>query len=331
MSIQRDTIIEKPIFIIGHPRSGTTLLRFILSSHPRIHIPEETGFIPFLMKDPSRILTYEDTKKLLNRIGKLNYLWEDLVDDPEQFYASLPVPDLANLLDNLFKIVVDPHNAVRWGDKTPLYVQYLETINRIFPTSQVIHVIRDGRDTAISAKQKWGHDSVYMDLYYLLKNWVRNVRSGMDAANWLGPERYFEVRYEDLVTSTEYHIRRLCDFLHEKFHPQMLDHTKLAQHIGPGPDNHSEILKPVSTNSIQRWKGNLSPFERKLTNKIAGQLLEELGYEVTQEENFNAYDTAHYTYLTVKFTLTDQSRTILYKAGLLTLNRTMRKRKSRVT
>ena len=79
-----------PIFIVGSPRSGTTLLRFMLSSHSRIYVPDETGFIPYLVK-PSRVSKYlsqDDVHFILKRIASLNYLWTDLVVDISAFYQN---------------------------------------------------------------------------------------------------------------------------------------------------------------------------------------------------------------------------------------------------
>ncbi|RMF40576.1 MAG: sulfotransferase, partial [Anaerolineae bacterium] len=156
-----------PFFIVGHPRSGTTLLRFMLSSHPRLYIPEETGFIPFLL--PRRMhhapLSLAQTRRLLARIARLNYLWDGLVDDLPAFYAALPAPTLPVILDTLYRRQIAPFGAQRWGDKTPLYVQHIPLLADLFPGAQFIHIIRDGRDAALSARKKWGY--AYQDLTYL--------------------------------------------------------------------------------------------------------------------------------------------------------------------
>jgi hypothetical protein len=208
----------QPFFIVGSPRSGTTLLRFLLSTHPRLYIPDETGFIPFLL--PERKLDSElslkQVQRLLRRIGRLNYLWDGLVTNPQDFYLNLTSHSLGDVLDGLFRIVVKPYGAARWGDKTPLYVRYMPLIHKIFPEARFIHVIRDGRDATLSAQRKWGlAQQRYMDNYYLLQNWVTNVSDGARDGASLGAEWYLEVHYESLVEHPEDISRLVCDFLQE--------------------------------------------------------------------------------------------------------------------
>ena len=322
-----NSLPEKPFFIVGHPRSGTTLLRFILSSHPRIYIPEETGFIPFLPYSRQANITFKEFLKILDRVGTLNYLWKDVLGSPQEFYDALPQKNLAHILDGLYRIQITPYNAVRWGDKTPLYVQYIKSIDAIFPQAQFIHLIRDGRDTLLSARKKWPDHRYYRNGYYLIKNWTRNVSAGRTAAHWLGPERYLEIRYEDLVTSPRSTTQEICAFLGEPFFETMLDHTQLANKVGPGPDNHREILRPISKNSLYRWKTELSLYERKMTLRAAGDLFRSLDYEIEALPPMQWNESLHYMGRRIEFLLLDSLRSILYKTGLLTLNRTMRKEK----
>jgi hypothetical protein len=318
---------ERPFFIIGHPRSGTTLLRFMLASHPRLFVPEETGFIPFLVKEKeiNAPLSRFQVSQILERIGKLNYLWRDKVKDVEGFYKSLPEPILASVLDEIFRHYTSNQVVIRWGDKTPLYVQYVRVISKIFPNAQFIHLIRDGRDAALSARKKWSGHSAYMDLHYLLKNWVRNVNTGRQAGKWLGESRYYELFYERLVTNPRDELGSLCTFLGETLHPAMLDHTVLASEVGPGPDGHTEVLGPVSTSSIAGWKKKMTPFEQKLSDRVAGSTLTSLDYELAGLMPFDTKELLRYWALSTKFTTIDSVRSLLYASGILTLNRTMRK------
>ena len=318
---------ERPFFIVGHPRSGTTLLRFILASHPRIFIPEETGFMPFLLRGTkaTSMLTQDEVARILERIGKLNYLWRDKVTDISAFYRNLQEPNLACVINQLIRYhtTIDP--VIRWGDKTPLYIQYIPVLNKIFPEAQFIHLIRDGRDAALSARHKWPERKSYMDIYYLLNNWVRNINTGRESGKWLGNARYHEVFYEKLVIDPEITLKHLCTFLGEDFHPAMLDHTLLARKVGPGPDQHHEVLKPISTDRTNRWKAEMTVYEKKLSDRIAGNTLRMLGYELANLGDFQGNEYLKYWGALIKFSALDNLRSFLYMTGLLTLNRTMRK------
>ncbi|MBN1954000.1 MAG: sulfotransferase [Anaerolineae bacterium] len=317
---------ETPFFIVGHPRSGTTLLRFLLGSHPRLYIPEETGFIPFLVKrrQLDAELSLAQAQRVVARIGRLNHLWRDMVTDLPAFYAALPRPTLAFVLDDLYRRQIAAHGAVRWGDKTPLYVRYIPTIERIFADAQFIHVIRDGRDAALSALHKWPERRTYMDLYYLLKQWVNNVEAGRAAGQRLGDARYIEVRYEELVQQPLAALERVADFLGERFHPAMLDHTQLAREVGPGPQGHTEVQRPISTGSVGRWRSQMTPFERKMAERIAGETLAALGYERPAPGSLNAAERAALLLRGARYWLTNALRSTLYASGILTLNRGMR-------
>jgi hypothetical protein len=317
----------RPIFIVGSPRSVTTLLRFMLSSHPKIYIPDETGFIPYLLK-PSRLeqpLTLDEVERILGRIAELNYLWRNLVPDVPAFYKKLPVPTLAYLLDTLYQQIIAPFHASRWGDKTPLYVRHIPTLRTIFPAAQFIHVIRDGRDATLSAQKKWGlSQHWYMDNYYLLKNWVNNVTIGQKSGAYLSTDQYLEICYEQLVCSPDEILQQVCEFLGEEYDSAMLGHNHLAQQVGPGPDNHTEVMRPVSTASVQRWKFQMSNLDLKIADRVAGPLLVELGYERYCPGQFSVFEWSQICLLALKYKFSASLRWALYVAGFLTLNRNMR-------
>lgn len=313
-----------PFFVIGNPRSGTTLLRFMLNSHPRLYLPEETGFLPFLQQDPDGDLTQEQVEAVLERIGHLNLYWNNMVSDLNSFYCSLPGHRLGDVLDVLYRQKMSEYGGTRWGDKTPGYVRYIPTLSRIFPNGQFIHLIRDGRDVTLSAQAKWGIDRRYMDNYYLLKNWVKNVEDGRRAGIILGSDRYLEVRYEDLVQTPEFVLEQVCQFLGEEMQPEMLDHSRTARRHH-GPDVPDEVQKPISTSSIARWQKEMSSFDQKLANRLARPLLTDLGYPLSEVGAFNIAEFGRYLALGMKFRLVDGVRRILYAAGFLSLNRGRRR------
>ena len=314
----------RPFFVVGSPRSGTTLLRFMLASHSRLCIPDETGFLPFLRCDPNDDLDAEEIDKLLLRIGQLNRFWRGLITDVPAFRESLAEPRLAYILDALYRLQCQAQPAARWGDKTPLYVRYLPRLLKIFPQAQFIHVIRDGRDASLSARAKWGAVHPYMDIYYLLRNWQRNVHTGMMAAQKLTSSQYFSLHYEDLVTEPETEIKRLCDFLGETFEPAMLAHDGLARKTGGGIDAQVEVQASIHTRGRQRWRREMTPFESRLADYLLGDTLLKLGYSRADVGQLTLKDRLLTAPLASKFLLTDSTRSVLYRMGILTLNRNRR-------
>ncbi len=319
-----DALRETPFFIVGNPRSGTTLLRFILSSHPRLYVPDETGFIPFLPTDGGSQMSLPQVEAVLDRIGLLNRDWHQMIHGTKRFYSGLTAPSLRHMLDALYRRKIMAHGAARWGDKTPSYVRYIPVLNQIFPTAQFVHVIRDGRDVALSAQQKWGHERWYMDIYYLLKNWVRNVERGCRDGRKLGPDRYLEIHYEDLVQDPMETVEVVCSFLDERFDPALLNHTALArQQIGPG--GHMEVRKPISASSVGRWRREMTPTDQKIAARVAGKTLKRFGYELPRTEALLPHEWARLMLLVTKYFIVDGARTALTRVGFLTLNRGKRR------
>jgi hypothetical protein len=315
---------SSPIFVVGSPRSGTTLLRFILSSHPRMYIPAETGFIPSLAIQPGERLTEAQVGRLLHSIGRLNREWAGLVPDPAAFYQSLPSPTPETVLDQLYRIQIAPYQAARWGDKTPAYVLHIPLLDRLFPQAQFIHIIRDGRDVTLSAGKKWGQ-AWYMDDVYLLKNWVQYVQAGQDAGRALGPGRYLEIRYEELVQEPEAAVGQICAFLGEEMVPEMLMHQELArQQIGDA--GHVEVRRPIATTSVARWQQEMAPFSLKLANQIAGRTLGRNGYELAAVGPFTPAERLRYWGLSAKAAAVRLGRRGLTQLGALSLNRRKRQR-----
>ena len=321
-----DMLRTKPFFIVGNPRSGTTLLRTLLCGHSQISIPDETGFLPHLTEYQARDLTPAEIKQLVNKIGEMNHEWFNLVDDLDQFCASLAQPRLDVVLDGLYHAKIASSGAARWGDKGPSYVRVISEIDKIFPDAQFIHLIRDGRDCVVSALRKWGDRYWYYDAFYLLKTWQRNVTLGRQAGKWLGSDRYLEIRYEQLVEQTEATVGQVCEFIGEPFEVAMLDHLQVGKQIS-GPTGHYEVSRPVTSGSVDNWKSRMSEYDQKLANRLVGDELEQLGYERPPLPVMTFTERAKMARQASRFQLVDSARKLLFATGWLTMSR----EKSRTT
>lgn len=272
-------VTERPFFVVGCPRSGTTLLRFMLASHSRLWIPDETGFLPFLGVPPDRPLEGRELRRAALRAAALNRDWRDAVERVLEVERG-STATLGELVDGLYRFRMEGSGARRWGDKTPLYVLHLPALAAIFPEAQFLHVIRDGRDVAVSISRTWGRTlagRLYLDEICALERWAEAVGRGRSAGAALGPERYLEVRYEALVERSASCLGGVCSFLGEDLEPAMLEPERLARELGAS-GVHAEVRSSVSTARVGRWRRELSPFGRVAAERIAGPLLSELGY-----------------------------------------------------
>jgi hypothetical protein len=184
--------------IVGSPRSGTTLLRFMLDSHSELAIPPETGFLTLGPKLRGR------GDKLRERFFRavVNYpetlpSWPDFEVPEEKFRAALAEIDPFSVAEGFrvfYRLYAARHGKPRWGDKTPIYCLSLEEIRGVLPEAHFIHIIRDGRDAALSLRDMWfspGREIETRAAYW--RECVLAARRG-----GLGRRDYLEVRYEDL-------------------------------------------------------------------------------------------------------------------------------------
>jgi hypothetical protein len=191
---------NSPIFIIGCHRSGTTLLRLILDAHPNISCGPETRFLA----------------DLANITADPNWQRMRLYGFPKQYWHQR----IAALFDAFQSEYAHARGKVRWADKTPRYALCVDYLNELFPTCQVVHVVRDGRDVVASHRDRWGYGSALK----AVKKWPWYVATARAAGARLPADRYHEVRYEDLVTDPEGTLRQLLDFLGEPWDPILLQH-----------------------------------------------------------------------------------------------------------
>jgi hypothetical protein len=276
------------VFFVGCPRSGTTLLRRIGDAHPELAIIGELHWVPRLWErrvgiTQDGIVTRELLDVLLSdrRFRKLDLDAEvvaELVEDrrPKHF---------ASFVTEVF----DLHGQVKGksfvGEKTPGYVRVLPTLHSLWPHARIVHLIRDGRDLALSLQDRtrseraawrlptWDEDPVTTAAIY----WEWNVRLGREAGALLGPDRYHESRYEALVADPELECRELCDFLGLAYDPAMLRFHEGRRKSESGVSAKKAWL-PV-TAGLRSWREQMAPGDVVRFEAAAGDLLEELGYE----------------------------------------------------
>jgi hypothetical protein len=256
------------------------MLRVILDRSPGIAIPDETFFVPQLAHrhrgrvDPEAFL---DDLRRLPRLAAWDVPAEDLA-------ARLrPGTSVAEALDATYSAYAAKHGKPRWGDKTPQYMRHLGLIDRLFPDAQYVHLIRDGRDAALAfldmpegvVTRTWAHPRSPAGFAC---EWRTEVRRARDLGRRAGPRRYLEVRYEDLVSDTESVVRSICDFAELPFEPGMLEFAG-AVDVSEKP-HHQRLLQPP-TRGVRDWRSQMAEGDVRAFEGIAGDLLEELGYELS--------------------------------------------------
>jgi hypothetical protein len=290
---------EQPApFVVGVGRSGTTLLRLMLDSHPELAIPPETHFLPELIArfDGSvpapadlvdAVKSHAGWRDFGLAEGELGSIFAAAGDGPEDairaFYAAYAAR----------------HGKARWGDKTPVYIESIATIGTVLGSqARFIHLIRDGRDVAVSRgarARKRGREATPPRAE--AETWKRRIEGAREQAKRV--DHYLELRYEDLIEDPERVLRRICEHIELGFDPSMLDYHERASErlaelsdipgkggrIRPGAERqaaHALTSEPPRSDRVERWRDELSPSELADYESVAGDLLAELGYTLSR-------------------------------------------------
>ena len=272
-----------PFFIIGSGRSGNTLLRSILSGNSDISIPPESYRIPFAIKK-FHIFNNRDWEDIVSQVlkefkdCKEFYTWEIDITDAQKRLENIADSKrtLSNIFDELFCTYTEKHSpgSKIWGDKTPMNTLYLDWIGTVFPRSKFIHIIRDGRDVASSYLKMERYDTILE----AANRWINSIESAQSFGSKI-KENYIEIRYEALVTKPEEVIKDTCDFLDIDYDSKMLDHTKQVKKLGDtDKEHHSNLSKPISSDSVGKWRNNLSESNQESITKLLHKHLQRLGY-----------------------------------------------------
>lgn len=275
--------MESPFFIIGAERSGTTLLMMMFNSHSELAIPYESYFITEIydsLANPDDLGPLEERQELLDRI--LDHPWVKRwhPELPKQDFHLQECQSYADLVSSVFSQFANLQGKPHWGDKTPGYTSRIDVLNRLFPRSRFIHIIRDGRDVASSLRKLWYRGQFIPGLEY----WAEVVSLARKMGSMLPEERYTEIRFEDLVSSPEAELRHLCHFLGLPFEAQMLEYYKYsASVVGHRIEkHHKNLLRRPTTDQCFKWKQNLGRGEQALADFLIGKQLSAFNYDESE-------------------------------------------------
>ena len=283
---------QRPIFVIGCVRSGTTLLRAMLNAHPNIAIPYEAHTF-------SRIIsTKAPWSHRWSRAEVMVPIEEFLGHPAVQFWKleqNRVVAELApaasygyrEIVQAVYSAYAKREGKVRWGDKTPGNVFEMRPVSRAFPDAQFVHITRDGRDvylslqTVIRSGESWAVP--WNTARAAAKKWAWRERCAYQTGERLGPERYHRLRYEALAQDPATVLREVCRFLEETFDERMLEYYK-TEGLVPAHGatrKHRLLSRPPEPSRISRWKREMAPADVQVFERLAGPTLVKYGYDVS--------------------------------------------------
>ncbi|MEU8239767.1 sulfotransferase [Actinoplanes missouriensis] len=271
---------DRPVFVVGCPRSGTTMLQLMLHAHSRIAIPPETRF---LLAGYGRRAEFGDLTDEARRRELAGWIvrtsqFGDLGLDADAVVNAIVAapPTLGSAFGTVFTMYADRFGKPRWGDKRPLYLRHLPTILRLFPDAQIINIMRDGRDCVSSLKETPWKPA---DFDTLIDYWSQSADASLLAARRYPADVFHQVRYEDLVADPEPHLRKICAFLEEEFEPAMTRPNQLASVAVPEWKTwHTMTHKAPTTERVASWRSRLTEEEVRRCETAFGDRLAKFGY-----------------------------------------------------
>ncbi len=278
-----DVLNKNLFFIIASPKSGTTWLQHVLNGHPEIHCSGEDNFNQLKHDLEHAVNQYNYYMSATNNgIGTTNFCQFTRQNLEYLFLITIGVL-LANFCDNTQVPCI--------GSKNPILVKCPEIYARLMPKARFIHIIRDGRDVIVSlwfnnlrvapeqTKRRW--PSFCECVAEGVREWAEDIQKAQ-AFGVNHPDRYLELRYEDLHDSPETSIKRVLEFLDVDASIPMIAQCRqagefrtLARGRDRGQEDQADFFRK---GVIGDWKNHFDKASLDLFMSVAGPTLEKYGY-----------------------------------------------------
>jgi hypothetical protein len=268
-------------FVVGCGRSGTTLVRALLDAHPDIAVPFESYFPVWFARDRTKYETptgFAVDRFVDDVVAHESFTrWGlDAGSTREQIRAADPA-SYPDAIRACFASYARAQGKSRYADKTPIFVNHIPLLASMFPEAVFIHLVRDGRDVALSRTQvAWGTQRFAQEAL----RWRDEVERGRRDGEALGAAHYREVHYEALLDDPERVARELCGLVDVDFDPSMLRYYEQVEQVldsQPYPEEHRNLLRPPT--KTRDWRTELDGEQIALFDQLAGPTLRRFGYE----------------------------------------------------
>lgn len=280
-----------PFFIIGNPRSGTSLLRLMLNSHPQMTVPPECGFALWLYDrykdqnpaDPAVVNAYI-ADVCASRKFETWGLEQGFIQEFARNSQPTDYPALASLIYRSYAAQQGKQPQLV-GDKNNYYIKHLGELGQAFPQAKIVFIVRDGRDVACSYRNlkdskvdsKYKPDLPY-DMQAIAQEWVDNNQAVLSVCN----DDVITVRYEDLLVAPQEQLTRICSFLGLAFDEAMLQYHAKNDEPAELMQWKAKTLEAPDVANFGKYKTELSAAEIAAFEAVAGATLERFGYAIGQ-------------------------------------------------
>jgi hypothetical protein len=250
-----------PIFIIGAMGTGTTLLRLVLDSHPRIAIPQETGFMR--AERAHRFIPFKwSGRRWYRRMG-----WSE-----KEFDALL-----GDFYDTVFRRYAEQHGKVRWGEKTPLHTWHVDDIIRLFPDAVFVGIVRHPGGSVASNMNRWKYPLGKAAFHYA--RYVTELARQASRRR----RRFVVVRYEELLLYPDVVMRELLEWLGEPWSDHVLDHHSVQGNRGgrTNVEGRNRVDDPIDASRISKWTSTIAAkHSLRELDRLSGEIGRFFGYSI---------------------------------------------------
>jgi hypothetical protein len=267
-----------PLFICGFPSGGTDLLKTVLNAHPDVYINGEMPFLADILQlgydCDTQFSTMDEIAAFIRSIEKLDEYgnFENIRYDYSTSLSMTHVLTLQHVIRKAFSSSSSPV----WGNKTPQNTENITRLAKIFPGAKFLVITRDVRDVCLSHKNKWGKD-----MYLCADKWSSRMKSGWIASQQLDLGSCYFLKFEDLLSDTEYTAQEICKFVDIPFSPLMLEHHV---HMKEGIDGKINYGQPVISSNQKKWLTSLTGKSINRIESIAFDSMTLLGYQIEYSE-----------------------------------------------
>ena len=276
----------EPIFIIGTERSGSNLLRVILTAHSKIWIPHPPHFMNYFahLKYGDLVQQKNQEKVLRDMLRLVRYHifpWTEYQLNQSQILSAVQHSSMFGLTAAIYEHVLPQTQKTIWGCKSTFMIAHIPAIRTLYPDARFIFLVRDPRDVSLSSKT-----SVFSPCHPLLsaKLWNEQQKIGLAAMN-AHPESFHLLKYEELLQDHQGTLENICRFLQLELEPQMFDffRQKEASKGAQLSESWKNTGKPIKSNNHGKWRTQLNPSEISDVESQCFDTMQLFGYQPTTD------------------------------------------------
>jgi Sulfotransferase family len=272
--------MEKPVFIAGPDRSGTTLMYALLASHPDLSMVRRTNMFRYFYRQYGDISQKDNFERCLTdmvRYNRMRHLHPDPARIQEEFWAGAPT--YGRLFALFHQHHAERNGKSRWGDKSLHTEHYAEGVLREFPDARIFHMIRDPRDRYASVRNRNGGNRRRFG--GATGRWVMSARAGQENQVRF-PGNYRIIHFEGLLKEPEKTVREICAFANLDFSPEMFSLSGDPEYAKKGGNSSFGSIKPgvISTTPVKRYRKSLSATEIAFIQRCARREMLQQEYEL---------------------------------------------------